>query len=51
MLFFSLASSVRTVRLVLRDICFEHKVCVRSVRLFFDKGVKLLKEIHGIDVQ
>ena len=29
----------------------QKKVCVRSVRLFYDKGDKLLKEIDGIDVQ
>ena len=30
---------------------FGNKVCVRSVRLFHDKGGKLLKEIYGIIVQ
>ena len=29
----------------------QKKVCVRSVRLFYDKGGKLLKEIDGINVQ
>ena len=30
---------------------FGNKVCLRSVRLFYDKGGKLLKEIDGINVQ